>query len=252
MGRPDHRPDVDRSSQRPELTFDRGPDHEARAQLGREERRLRRHQEALARQCARSRRRSPAGSARQPTASPARTASTTQVDAVLVRHAVRRHPASTCLEPQPVERPHPVERARTREPATAPSPFGSDQAEHAARVPSEARVSGRPRPASLRSNEPSSAATRSSHDDVVVEPVDRLDAQLVGDEFADEGERLLGGDRRNLRASARRSSRIRPADPVAVVTVGDQDVVGGRSARRSHRSAPGRSPVRRRAPRRRR
>jgi hypothetical protein len=60
---------------------------------------------------------------------------------------------------------------------------------------------------------------------VVVEAVDRLHRQLVGDELADEGERLVG----RVRSVAVRGPylvAVGPADAVAVVAVGDQHVVG--------------------------
>ena len=55
--------------------------------------------------------------------------------------------------------------------------------------------------------------------------MDRLDAELLGDELADEGEGLLGG---GVGAAGRGAHvvAVDPADAVAVVAVGDEDVVG--------------------------
>ena len=154
-----------------------------------------------------------------------------QVDAVLIRHAVRggrraRSPATARRAPAH-RRTLPV-RGR----ATA-LPVRSDQAEHAVAFHgSEGGGGDRARIAPLEG-----AVERIDQllpRGLVVEPVDRLDAQLVGDEFADEGEPV----RRYWRISCIRMTfvAIRPADPAAVVTVGDQDVVGGQQ--RSDRIDP--------------
>ena len=79
-------------------------------------------------------------------------------------------------------------------------------------------------PASLRSKLASSAATRSSNDTSWYSR-DRLDRQLVGDEFVDERQRVVGRIRL-VAVVGPHLVAVRAADAVAVVTVGDQHVVG--------------------------
>jgi hypothetical protein len=59
----------------------------------------------------------------------------------------------------------------------------------------------------------------------VVEPVDRFDAELIGDQFTDERQRRLRG---GVGAPGGRPHLVAVllGDPVTVVAVGDQHVVG--------------------------
>ena len=59
--------------------------------------------------------------------------------------------------------------------------------------------------------------------------MDRLDAQLLGDELADEGQRLLGGRVVPAGAGAYVVA-VGPGDGVAVVAIGDEHVVAGEVA----------------------
>jgi hypothetical protein len=59
----------------------------------------------------------------------------------------------------------------------------------------------------------------------VVEAVDRFDRELVGDQFVHERQGVVGRVRSVVVGGADLVA-IRAADAVAVVTIGDQDVIG--------------------------
>ena len=149
-----------------------------------------------------------------------------EVDAVLVRTRWWSRPAKRVFQPQPVERPHTVERSRHAAPATARHRSAPTRHSTPSRSIAASVAGPRSRPASLRSNVPVERLDQLVPRDVVVEPVDRLDAQLVGDEFADERERLLGGTGAASPGRLATLVTVGAADPVAVVAVGDQHVVG--------------------------
>ena len=128
------------------------------------------------------------------------------------------------LEPRPVERPHAVERAG---PGISHSrrPVGTDEHEAALGRPSRPASPATAASAGVELERCAPAPSRSSVDvDAGVEPVDRLDAQLLGDELADERQRRLG---RRVVAAGRGADLVAvdAADAVAVVAVGDQHVV---------------------------
>ncbi len=58
----------------------------------------------------------------------------------------------------------------------------------------------------------------------MVQPVDRLDGQLIGDQFADERQGLVGGIR-TVTVRATSLVPVRAADAVAMMTIGDEDVL---------------------------
>ena len=61
---------------------------------------------------------------------------------------------------------------------------------------------------------------------IVIEPVDRLDRQLIGHEFVDERQCLVGGRRLVVVAGAYLVA-VGAADAVAMMSIGNEDVVGG-------------------------
>ncbi len=78
-------------------------------------------------------------------------------------------------------------------------------------------------------NDLANAAVRSGTCDVGVQPMDRIDAELVGHQLVDEGQGLL---RRSVVVAAGRADvvAIGAADAVPVMAIGDQDVIGSQHA----------------------
>ncbi len=157
-----------------------------------------------------------------PTASPARTASTTRSTPCWYDTPWGRS-ANAVSNHRSVERAHAVERSGPRR-QPLPVTVRADEAEHA--VALHRRERGGRNLARVASLEvPVEGLDQLVPRGVVVEPVDRLDAQLVGDEFAHEGECLLGRTGRPAGLVAPLVA-VGPADAVTVVAVGDQHVVG--------------------------
>ena len=157
-----------------------------------------------------------------PTASPARTASTTRSTPCWYETRCGRS-ASAVSNHKPSSAAHVVERSGPRG-QPLPVTVRADEAEHTVAVHRGER-GGRDLARIAAVEVPVEGLDQLVPRGVVVEAVDRLDAQLVGDEFADEGERLLGGTG-PIPGRLATFVPVGPADPVAVVAVGDQDVVG--------------------------
>ena len=131
-------------------------------------------------------------------------------------------PAERVLEPGAVEGAHPVEHAGLGDQPGAVA----GRVDEAQRVPRAHLRQGRTidRTRRLEIERRSQAVTKLIETGADVQPVDGVDAELVGDELAHEGERELG---RGVLGTGRSADlvAVRAGDAIPMMAVGDEHVV---------------------------